>query len=74
MHGIGFSPYQEGQQPGDIVQKDQITRRMEILAPFTNWVRSFSCTDGNELIPKVAHEMGLKTLTGAWLGKDLRKE
>ncbi len=73
MHGIGFSPYQEGQQPGDIVQKDQITRRMEILAPFTNWVRSFSCTDGNELIPKVAHEMGLKTLTGAWLGKDLEK-
>ncbi len=43
---------------------------MDILAPHTQWIRSFSCTDGNELIPKIAHEFGLKTLVGAWLGTD----
>ncbi len=23
MHGIGFSPYEEGQQPGDIITEEQ---------------------------------------------------
>jgi exo-beta-1,3-glucanase (GH17 family) len=70
MHGIGFSPYEEGQKPGDIITEQQIRRRMEIIRPYTKWVRSFSCTDGNELIPKIAKEYGIKTMVGAWLGKD----
>ena len=43
---------------------------MKIIAPYTKWVRSFSCIEGNELIPQIAKEFGLKTLVGAWLGKD----
>ncbi len=70
MHGIGFSPYIEGQKPGDIINEEQIRRRMEIIQPYTHWVRSFSCTEGNELIPKIAKEYGIKTLVGAWLGND----
>jgi exo-beta-1,3-glucanase (GH17 family) len=70
MHGICYSAYEEGQKPGDILSADQIRRRMEIIAPYTQWVRSFSCIEGNELVPKVAREFGLKTLVGAWLGKD----
>jgi exo-beta-1,3-glucanase (GH17 family) len=70
VHGFCFSLYEEGQKPGDIITEEQVRRRMEILAPYTKWIRSFSCTDGNELIPKVAKEMGLQTLVGAWLGND----
>lgn len=70
VHGFCFSLYEEGQKPGDIVTEEQVRRRMEVLKPYTKWIRSFSCTDGNELIPKVAKEMGIKTLVGAWLGKD----
>jgi glucan 1,3-beta-glucosidase len=70
MHGIGFSAYEEGQKPGDILTEKQIKRRLEIIKPYTQWVRSFSCTEGNELIPKIAKEMGMKTLVGAWLGDD----
>lgn len=70
MHGICYSAYEEGQKPGDILTADQIRRRMEIIAPYTKWVRSFSCIEGNELVPKIAREFGLKTLVGAWLGKD----
>ena len=69
-HGFCFSLYGEGQKPGDIISEEQVQRRMEILKPHTKWVRSFSCTDGNELIPKVAKELGIKTLVGAWLGND----
>lgn len=43
---------------------------MKIIAPYTKWVRTFSCIEGNELIPQVAREFGLKTLVGAWLGKE----
>ena len=70
MHGLCFSPYMEGQQPGDQITEEQIRKRMAIIQPYTKWIRSFSCTDGNELIPKVAKEFGIKTLVGAWLGKD----
>lgn len=71
MHGLCFSPYEEGQGPGDVITETQIRRRMEIIKPYTKWVRSFSCTEGNELIPVIAKEYGLKTLVGAWLGTDL---
>ena len=70
-HGLCFSPYLDGQGPGTQLHEPQIRARMEVIAPHTRWVRSFSCTEGNELIPKVAHDLGLKTLVGAWLGTDL---
>lgn len=70
MHGLCFSPYEEGQAPGDQLTEAQIRRRIEIIKPHTKWIRSFSCTEGNELIPAIAKEYGMKTLVGAWLGKD----
>jgi len=73
FHGMCFSPYLQKQKIGDILSEEQIMRRMEIIAPHTQWVRSFSCTDGNELIPKIAREKGLKTIVGAWLGTDKAK-
>lgn len=70
VHGLCFSPYLDGQGPGSLVDESQIRARMQIIRSNTRWVRSFSCTDGNELIPRIAHEFGLKTLVGAWLGTD----
>lgn len=73
IHGICFSMYEKGQQPGDVISEKQIRRRMEILKPYIKWIRSFSCIEGNELIPRIAKEYGIKTLVGAWLGKDEEK-
>lgn len=70
MHGLCFSPYEEGQGPGDQISEKQIRRRMKIIKPYTKWIRSFSCTDGNEAIPRIAREYGIKTMVGAWLGDD----
>jgi len=70
MHGLCYSAYEEGQEPGDVLTIEQIRRRMAVIAPYTKWIRSFSCIEGNELVPKVAREFGIKTLVGAWLGKD----
>jgi glycoside/pentoside/hexuronide:cation symporter, GPH family len=70
IHGLCFSPYIEGQETGDILSETQISRRLDIIAPHTQWIRSFSCTKGNELIPEIAHQKGLKTLVGAWISND----
>lgn len=70
MHGICFSIYEDGQAPGDIISESQIRRRMEVIQPYASWVRSFSCIEGNELVPQVAKSMNIKTLVGAWLGSD----
>jgi exo-beta-1,3-glucanase (GH17 family) len=72
MHGLCFSPYLEDQEPGMHISEAQIRKRMEIIQPYTKWIRSFSCTDGNERIPRIAKEFGLKTLVGAWLGTNER--
>lgn len=70
MHGLCFSPYIDGQGPGTAIEANQIRLRMEMVSPHTKWIRSFSCTEGNQLIPQIAHACGLKTLVGAWLGTD----
>ena len=69
--GICFSLYEDGQEPGDIITKEQVQRRIDIIKPYTNWVRSFSCIEGNEHIPELAHKNGLKTMVGAWLSDDI---
>lgn len=73
IHGICFSPYEGEQEPGDEISEAQVRRKLELLKPYTNWIRVFSCTEGNEMIPRLAKEYGFKTLVGAWLGEDLEK-
>lgn len=70
MHGICFSMYEDGQVPGDTITEEQVERRIKILKPYSKWVRSFSCIEGNEHVPRMAHKHGMKTLVGAWLGDD----
>ncbi len=73
MHGLCFSMYEDGQGPGNKITELQVDRRIQVIKPYTKWVRSFSCIEGNEFIPRVAHKYGIKTLVGAWLGDDLEK-
>ena len=70
LHGLCFSPYLEGQNIGDQLSKSQIYKRMDVIAPYSQWVRSFSCTEGNEHTPKIAKEKQLQTMVGAWIGDD----
>lgn len=73
MHGICFSPYEGTQEPGDPISEAQVRRKLELLLPHSNWIRVFSCTQGNEIIPKLAKEYGFSTLVGAWLGEEKDK-
>lgn len=71
IHGISFSAYTEGQKPGSFVTAEQIEQRLNIIEPNIKWIRSFSCTEGNEQIPVIAKTKGLKTMVGIWLDDDL---
>ena len=73
MHGICFSPYEGEQEPGDPISEEQVRRKLALLQPHTRWVRVFPCTEGNDMIPQLAREYGFKTLVGAWLGEDKKK-
>ena len=73
IHGISFSPYVEGQGPGTQIGEAQIRERLSFIQPYIHWVRSFSCKEGNELIPRIATENGLKTMVGVWLDDDLEQ-
>ena len=70
IHGLSFGPYTEGQGPGTVVGEAQIRERLAIIEPYARWIRTFSCTDGHELIPAIARTNGLKTLVGVWLDDD----
>ncbi|MEM8546531.1 MAG: glycosyl hydrolase family 17 protein [Pseudomonadota bacterium] len=73
IHGMSFSPLIEGQGPDTVVGAAQCDDRLSIIKPYTQWIRTFSCTDGFELIPAIAKRDGLKTLVGVWLDDDLEK-
>ncbi len=70
LHGLSFSPYMQGQEPGQELADAQIRDRMKLIAPHCDWVRTFSCTDGNQNSPRIAHELGLKVMVGVGLGED----
>lgn len=73
IHGISFSPYIGEQNPAqfDWITPEQIESRLSIIKPYVKWIRTFSCTLGNEAIAPIAKKHGLKTLVGAWIGDDL---
>lgn len=73
LFGLNFSPYIDGQDPqvNAQVSEKQITARMKIIAPYTEWIRTFSCTQGMENTGRIAHELGLKAAIGAWLDLDV---
>ena len=81
MRGVGerqdarphLQPHEGDQQPGETFTEAQVRRKLELLQPHTDWIRIFSCTDGNDMIPKLAREYGFKTLVGAWLGEEKDK-
>ena len=73
IHGISFSPYIEGQGPGTEIGAEQIRERLAFIQPYVNWIRTFSCKEGNELIPAIAAENGLQTMVGIWLDDDLEQ-
>ena len=73
IHGMSYSPYMDGQEPGVEISNAQIEQRLKIIQPYTHWIRTFSCVEGNENIPGIAKKHDLKTMVGVCLSDDRDK-
>src|SRR5438094_5062996 len=72
LASISYSPYTRSQHPdyGDRPTAEQIRADLKILAPYTQAIRTYSSTGGNELVPAIAAELGLKVTLGIWIDKN----
>lgn len=71
LHGLNFSPFMNGQNEASVVGVPQLLQRMQIIRPYTRWIRSFRVTNGLEHIARIARTLGLKTLIGARITSNL---
>ena len=72
--GLAVSPFKDGQKPGDYLQRSQIIERLEIIAPYTKWVRTYGATHGLEYITEEARKLGLKVAMGTWIADGRQSE
>src|SRR5947199_5891606 len=72
LASISYSPYTRSQHPdyGDRPTAEQIRADLKILTPYTQAIRTYSSTNGGELVPAIAAEFGLKVTLGIWNDKN----
>ncbi len=71
--GLNFGPYIEGQDPnlGTQIDAAQLMSRMELIQPYSTWIRTFGSTAGLEKAGGIAHVLGFKSAVGAWISDNL---
>ncbi len=67
LYGLNFGPYENGQDPNvdSYITPAQIQSRLQAIAPYTQWIRSYSMTNGLDQIAPIAKSLGLKVAAGA---------
>ena len=71
LASVSYAPFAAGDpNAGSQVKPEQIRADLKAIAPYTSAIRLYSSTGGNELVPAIASEFGLKVTLGIWLDKD----
>src|SRR5487761_2331199 len=77
LASVSYAPFGGTAHPdsGTQAQAAQIRSDLQLLAPLTRAIRTYSSTGGVELVPGIAQEFGLRVTIGAWIDKhDARNE
>ncbi len=71
LASVSYAPFASSTNPdeGDRAQAEQIRADLQVLAPLTRAIRTYSSTGGVELVPRIAAEFGLRVTVGAWIDK-----
>ena len=71
LASISYAPFGGTAHPdsGTQAQAAQIRADLQMLAPLTRAIRTYSSTGGVELVPGIASEFGLRVTIGAWIDK-----
>jgi cellulose synthase/poly-beta-1,6-N-acetylglucosamine synthase-like glycosyltransferase/exo-beta-1,3-glucanase (GH17 family) len=70
---ISYAPSERGDGQNATAKLSTIRADMRLLAPYTRAIRTYSSTNGYELIAGAAAEQGLKVNVGIWLDKDVER-
>ena len=71
LASVSYAPFGDTAHPdsGTQAQAAQIRADLQLLAPLTRAIRTYSSTGGVELVPGIAAEFGLRATIGAWIDK-----
>ncbi|MGA2566446.1 MAG: glycosyltransferase [Pseudolabrys sp.] len=71
LASVSYAPFAGTAHPdsGTQAQAAQIRDDLQLLAPLTRAIRTYSSTGGVELVPGIAAEYGLRVTIGAWIDK-----
>ena len=71
LASVSYAPFGGSAHPdsGTQAQAEQIRADLQVLAPLTRAIRTYSSTGGVELVPGIAQEFGLRVTIGAWIDK-----
>jgi cellulose synthase/poly-beta-1,6-N-acetylglucosamine synthase-like glycosyltransferase/exo-beta-1,3-glucanase (GH17 family) len=70
LPSLSYTPFEPGHVVDNTVDPDRIRVDLKRLSTLTRAIRSYSSTEGNELVPPIAAEFGLKVMVGAWINKE----
>ena len=73
LPSLSYAPYEKSAGQNATANLAQIRADLKLLAPYTRAIRTYSSTNGVELVPGVAAEYGLKVTVGIWLDKDTER-
>jgi cellulose synthase/poly-beta-1,6-N-acetylglucosamine synthase-like glycosyltransferase/exo-beta-1,3-glucanase (GH17 family) len=74
LPSVSYTPFEPGHVVDKVVDPEKIRADLKKLSTVTRAIRSYSSTEGNELVPPIAAEFGLKVTVGAWIGKGDKDE
>ena len=67
---LSYTPFEPGHVVDLNVDPDKVRADLKKLSTLTRAIRSYTATEGSELVPPIAAEFGLKVTVGAWIDKD----
>jgi exo-beta-1,3-glucanase (GH17 family)/cellulose synthase/poly-beta-1,6-N-acetylglucosamine synthase-like glycosyltransferase len=70
LPSVSYTPFEPGHVVDNTVDPDRIRADLKKLSTLTRASRSYSSTEGNELVPPIANEFGIKVTVGAWIDKN----
>lgn len=70
LPSVSFAPFERGHVVADVAADSaKIRADLKKLSTLTRAIRLYTSTEGSELVPPIANEMGLKVTVGAWIDK-----
>jgi exo-beta-1,3-glucanase (GH17 family)/cellulose synthase/poly-beta-1,6-N-acetylglucosamine synthase-like glycosyltransferase len=74
LPSASYAPFEPGHVVADTISDSEKVRAdLKKLSTLTRALRLYSSTEGNELVPPIAAEFGMKVTVGAWINKNAER-